>query len=424
MKPKQLAVIGCGLRAEGYLLEMGLGRPGCDVQLAALADPNQPNRDYYAQQYTQDPTTVKLFDTGPQLLDALGDQLDGVIIASPNTFHREALVPSLKLGLTVLLEKPVATTAEDCAAMWRAHHEHPDAPLMIGFVLRFSPFYRRIKQLIDGGTVGQTLAITATEEMNASLSSVFVRDWRRNRDLAGPLMLEKCAHDMDILNWLIGDQVTRVASFSRRTHLTPRPGAAMRCIDCQFQQTCRYSPQNLEPYVIDPTQADRYRGDYGPSNDLCVFNQEKDVPDHQVVNLEYANGVLANFAVVMDQPINTRTIKIMGTDAQIIGDVRRNQLTVISHAKNRRESVRTEQIEVVRDDSGHDGADSGISTHFQNMMLGHPTGDWPTLRDGIDAGLVALAAEDSATTGHAINMSSVFCDVYGMTQTPQFEVHK
>src|SRR5690606_5323808 len=128
--------------------------------------------------------------------DAMGDQLDAIIIASPNACHREALVPALKHRLVVLLEKPVATTPEDCAAMWQAHQDHPDVPLMIGFVLRFSPFYRTIKRLIDDGAIGKVLSVTATEEMNASLSSVFVRDWRRTRSIAGPLMLEKCSHDM------------------------------------------------------------------------------------------------------------------------------------------------------------------------------------------------------------------------------------
>lgn len=418
MNPFALGVVGCGLRAEGYLKEMDVGRPGCDVKLAALADPNRDAAALYAQRYSETPDAVPVFDTGPQMLTALGDSLDAIIIASPNAYHRETLLPALELGLATLLEKPVATTPEDCAAMWSAHQQHPDVPLMIGFVLRFSPFFKKIKQLIDDGTVGKVLAVTATEEMNASLSSVFMRDWRRDRSVAGPLMLEKCSHDMDLLSWLIGDTPTRVSSMARRTHFVPRPGAADRCAACQFQQTCRYSPQNLEPYVIDPDQLSLSRGDVGPSNDLCVYNIEKDLPDHQLVNLEYDNGVLANFAVVMDQPINTRTIKVLGTDAQILGDVRRNKLTIVRHAPTKRQEVRQEYIEVDRDSSGHDGADSGISKHFLDMIHGRAIGDWPTLRSGIIASLISLTAEDASLNGQTIEMPAIYDRVFEADSMP------
>jgi predicted dehydrogenase len=412
MKRFALGVVGCGLRAEGYLKEMGVGGPDAPVRLAALADPNRDAAALYAQRYSPAPGDVPVFDTGPQLLEALGDSLDAVIIASPNAYHRESLVPALELGLATLLEKPVATTPEDCAAMWSAHRRHPDVPLMVGFVLRFSPFYRRIKQLIDDGTAGQILAVTATEEMNASLSSVFMRDWRRDRSVAGPLMLEKCSHDMDLLGWLIGGTVSRLSSMARRTHLVPRPGAADRCGDCQFRETCRYSPQNLEPYVIDPEQLSFSRGDFGPSNDLCVYNVEKDLPDHQTVNLAYDHGVLANFAVVMDQPINTRTIKVLGTDAQILGDVRRNRLTVIRHAPTKHDEVQVQPLEVTHDGSGHDGADSGISRHFLDMIHGRAAGDWPTLRAGIEASLIALAAEDASRSGRTLDLGQTFAQVF------------
>lgn len=409
-----LAVVGCGLRAENYLKQMGVGSADCRIRLAALADPKSESIDHYRSSYSDDSGSVRTFDTGPQMFDAMGDELDAVIIASPNAYHRESLIPALERKLAILLEKPIATTVDDCAAMWRGYEEHPDSPLMVGFVLRFSPFYRRIKKMIDEGVVGQILSVNATEEMDASLTSVFARDWRRNRSMAGPLMLEKCSHDMDLLNWLIGSRPRRVASFARQTYFVPRTDAAQRCAQCNLAETCRYSPQNLDPYVIDPKQV-AFTSDpvYSPSNDLCVFNVEKDMPDHQVVNLDYDNGVLATFAVTMDQPITTRTIRILGTKGQILGDVRRNQLKVIHHAESKNASVHEESIEIIRDDSGHDGADSGISNNFLAMMQGSAINDWPTLKEGIDASVIALVADRCSQTGQACEMKSVYQEIYG-----------
>ena len=105
-----LAVVGCGLRAECYLKQMGVGSPDCPVRLVAVADPKPAAAAHYVQRYSDDPEAVRVFDTGPQLLDMMGDELDAIIIASPNAYHRETLLPAFEKKMVVLLEKPVATT--------------------------------------------------------------------------------------------------------------------------------------------------------------------------------------------------------------------------------------------------------------------------------------------------------------------------
>ena len=94
----------------------------------------------------------------------IGYGLDAVIIGSPNAFHVDSAIPALDKGLTILLEKPVATSLEDCAKLWQAYIKADCPPLAVGFVLRYTPFYSKVKELIAQGAVGQVLSIEAAED--------------------------------------------------------------------------------------------------------------------------------------------------------------------------------------------------------------------------------------------------------------------
>ena len=142
-KMKKLAIIGCGLRSDCYLSEMHafLGK---EWVLAALADPNPVAIEVYQKNFGS--PSVEVFPDGPSLLEAMKGKLDGVIIGSPNVEHLASLLPALEQGLTILLEKPVATSMEDCVEMWRSYRAAGEPPLAVGFVLRYTPFYKKIKE--------------------------------------------------------------------------------------------------------------------------------------------------------------------------------------------------------------------------------------------------------------------------------------
>ena len=406
---KRFAVIGCGLRSDCYLHELA---PGLEKewQLAALADPSDIALEVYLRNYGN--PNVKTFRSGPELLKEMKGNIDAVIIASPNSLHLESLLPAMDQGLIILLEKPVATTVEDCAAMWKAYVRRGCPPLAVGFVLRYTTFYQKVKELIDSGAVGQVLSIEATEMMGTPLSAMYYRGWRRKNDISGPLILEKCSHDMDLLNWFGGTAPTKVSSFATRTRFTPNPDAAMHCKDCGLQDTCRYSSSRIAPYLMNTARRDEIGPLIPQHDDLCVFNSDKDIIDHQVVNIEYGNGVLVSFTVCADQPRTTRTIKVNGTQGQIIGDIGRDELRIDYHLKEGSEDCITERFTLEHDDSGHHGGDSVISNQYKSMLRGKPTPPLAGLREGIEACLVAIASEQSACEGKVVDMNELYKTVF------------
>lgn len=402
---KKLAVIGCGLRSDCYLSEMQafLGK---EWVLAALADPNPVAIEVYQKNFGS--PSVEVFADGPSLLEAMKGKIDGVIIGSPNVEHLASLLPALEQGLTILLEKPVATTLEDCVKMWHGYREAGEPPLAVGFVLRYTPFYKKIKEFIASGKLGQVLSIQATELLGPALSANYMRGWRRFTRASGPLILEKCSHDFDILNWLTDSRAVRVSSFGSRTRFVPNPEASMHCKDCALENECRYAAGRIAPYLMNWGRAKALGPLIAVDNDLCVFNSEKDIWDHQVANIEYANGILASFTVCMDAPKTTRTILVNGTQAQLFGDISEDSLEIRHHVDGRSEKASVEMVPIKHDGSAHHGGDSVISTHFRSMLANGEIKPLAGLREGIEAAMLALAAERAARTSTVVEGEQIF----------------
>jgi Predicted dehydrogenases and related proteins len=130
-------------------------------------------------------------------------------------------VAALAAGKNIFLEKPLATTLEDCLAI-RSAQKKSGAQVFFGFCLRYAPHFRRVKQIVTSGDLGDILSFEFNETLFFSHGGYIVGNWRRLTKNAGPHILEKCSHDMDIANWLLGSRAVRVASFGGRNFFTPK----------------------------------------------------------------------------------------------------------------------------------------------------------------------------------------------------------
>jgi predicted dehydrogenase len=136
--------------------------------------------------------------------------LDGLIVATVEHAHRESCVTALEQGIGVLVEKPLATTIDDGQAIIAAA-ETSGAPLLIGHVLRFDARYARLKEAVAGGQLGEPLTMYARR-----LNGKRAQDRLKGR-CSLPLFLG--VHDYDIARWVAGGEVVRVMAQSRFGHL-------------------------------------------------------------------------------------------------------------------------------------------------------------------------------------------------------------
>jgi predicted dehydrogenase/nucleoside-diphosphate-sugar epimerase len=199
-----LALIGCGAVAEilyrpalQYISAKGMAR------LAAVVDTDLPRAKKYASPFKA--------ETFHDLEEALvGGSLDAAIIAAPHLLHAPLSVRCLQAGLSVLCEKPMAITAEECDRMMNAARDSSNA-LVIGLFRRYFPSTQAIKQLISRQILGQVHGFEFLEGDRyiwpAKTASMF------SRQLAGGgVLMDAGAHLLDLLLWWLGD-VTGVDYF-------------------------------------------------------------------------------------------------------------------------------------------------------------------------------------------------------------------
>ncbi len=126
--------------------------------------------------------------------------LEAVIIVSPPWFHLPQVQQAASAGLHVLCEKPMARTVAECDAMIGAV-ESANRILMIGFMKRFSTYFRTVKGLIDSGELGEVLEI----RVDWSWPQYALEPWRDQRINLGGLFFDHGSHTIDLARWWAGD---------------------------------------------------------------------------------------------------------------------------------------------------------------------------------------------------------------------------
>ena len=210
-------LIGTGSRAHSY--GNYISRNGEDFELAAVADLIPDKLNSYAEDFHV-PATAR-YSSVDELLDR-GPELDALVITTNDASHEMVAISAFEAGLPVLLEKPIAVSAEGA---YRVVHAADAAgvSLTIGLVLRYTPFYRKVKELVDGGAVGRMVQVEAKEVLHVHHTATsFMREHYRLREDCGSFVLTKCCHDFDIFNWIVDATPVRVASFGGLDYFLPR----------------------------------------------------------------------------------------------------------------------------------------------------------------------------------------------------------
>ena len=189
-----LAVIGIGNRAGKYL--------SClppDARAACLVDSDPVRLAQAADRYgvPQD----SCFPSAESFFSKHRD-LDGVIITTPDRLHYAQALAAIRAGYPVLLEKPAASSLEELDSLLEAS-ERTGVPVSVCLVMRYHPYFRRMKEIVDSGEIGTVLSIDHTESIGPDrMGHTFIRGLWSRKDLSGPIFLSKCSHDTDFLLWL------------------------------------------------------------------------------------------------------------------------------------------------------------------------------------------------------------------------------
>jgi len=289
-----IGLIGCG--SMGIYLAKLLLAVDDRLQIEGVYDPDERS---VKKALNLSNGTAKIYPDYHELLAA--PDLDWVMIASWNCYHREQVVAAFEAGKDVFCQKPLATNLDDCVAMSQAWQKSGKM-FSIGFTLRYSPHYRKIKQLIDEGKIGDIISLEFNETLDFNHGGYIMGDWRRLKKYAGSHLLEKCCHDIDLINWIANSRPKYVASFGGLNFFKPENEYHIQRIG---------NSQEGKPAYMT----------WGGLVDLNPFISEKDIVDNQVAIIEFENDVRATFHTNCNAGISERRMYILGTEGAIRADV-------------------------------------------------------------------------------------------------------
>ena len=418
--PTTFIGIGAGRRTGKYS-QYALDHPD-RMKVVAIAEPDPVRRQRYSQLHDipsamQFASFEDLANRAPVAQAAINGTMDQI--------HYRSTMSLLEAGYDVLLEKPIAQTEQQVRDLIETS-DRCQRTVMICHVLRYTPFYRKIKDMLDDGAIGSIVAMTTNENVSYHHMAVaFVRGrWRKTE--TSPMLLTKCCHDLDMIAWLMtGIAAKRVASFGSLSQFKPSnapPGSAERCLDgCELEPGCQYSAKTnyitqrlwghhvwqsldnidnaAEEHKLESLRTDNPFG-------RCVWHCDNDVVDHQTVIVEFSNGVTATHNMFCATTRPTRTIYILGAKGEIEGDFQDGLVKLRTprgeEASRHNEEVIDMNITGDEGQDGHGGGDMGLIADFASVISGDETSRSATnIQDSLTGHLVAFAA-DTAMREHRV----------------------
>ncbi|QQL44530.1 Gfo/Idh/MocA family protein [Sulfuriroseicoccus oceanibius] len=413
-KPLTIATVGCGSRALTYM-KLAASRPE-QFQIVAAADPI-PERVAAAKEISQNPE-FRSFDSADALL-AEPKLADILIIGTQDNYHYGPAKTALLKDYHLLLEKPATQdleTTEELAAIATER----GLKVVLCFVLRYTAVYRKIKEIVDSGRLGDIISLRASEGVGAfhQVHSFVRGHWAKSQE-STPMIVAKCSHDMDIIAWIMGEKCKRVSSFGNLTHFHAgnRPeGSPDLCTDGdnEHKKNCpycalRYLDEDMEGWLKmvypDPEGIhDKEAVLEWLKNSPWARNPyacDNDVVDHQVVNMEFVNGTTA--ALTMTAFDQGRSIEIYGTKASLRGgDANKlhfgKDIVIRDHISGEIEEIEIKVPEKGEEGYGHGGGDFGLIDSLYQIITEN-SDSASLIENSVEGHRIAFAAEASRLSG-------------------------
>lgn len=339
-KTLRIGVIGAGgrggLACHAHQPENGVRLvAGCDIRPEAL---NQFRERFGPE--------VFVTDDYRELVNR--DDIDAVFVTSPDFLHEQQAIAAMRTGKSVYVEKPLAITIAGCDRMLRTALRHK-VKLYVGHNMRHMAFTAKMKELIDQGAIGEVRAGWCRHFVCYGGDAYF-KDWHAERSKATSLLLQKGAHDIDILHWLCGGYSREVSAMG-----------------------------NLSVYNrIKDRHPKSERGNAGWSLDHWPPLSQKglnpviDVEDLSMMLMRFDNGVQASYQQCHYAPDGWRNYTIIGTEGRIenFGDSPGACVVRLWNRRVHYQPYGDEQFFIPRDTGGHGGADPRIVNEFIAYLRG------------------------------------------------------
>ena len=373
LKSKEInvAVIGCGGRGRGVSGNL-LRDSENQVKILATYDPDKKQAER-AKGLWKSPDTL-VCDSYQDAINTPG--VEWVLVFSPNAYHKEQILAAFAAGKHVFSEKPLATTIEDCQEIYNAHQKS-GLQFMTGFVLRYSKLYCKVKELLTSGKLGKLLSIDANENITPAHGGYIMMNWRRHSNISGPHILEKCCHDIDLLNWFADSLPAKIAAFGSLDYFKPE----------NEHHREKFGNKTFASWD-DPHRV--------PS----PFTSDKDLKDTQVAILQYRNGIKVQFQATMANAIPERRMYFSCTEGTMIAELYSSTLRYRGFGEEAEKVINFGA-------DGHGGGDTYIMKELYDCMI-NAKSPKSSGNEGLESAVTALVIDQAMCEEKVINLEPIW----------------
>lgn len=376
----KIGVIGFGSRISG-IVKILINTE--KVELAAVMDTNHKLAKERILKIT-DTEKVRFYDDAEKMIQ--NENLDGICIGTRCSTHTEYALLCAKYNIPMFLEKPVCTNNDDLKKLENIMFMNDKT--VVSFPLRLSFMLTKVKEIVDSGKLGTIEHIQAYN--NVPYARGYYHKWYRDESITGGLWLQKATHDLDYINYLLGDnKPIRICAVKSKQIFKGNEPAGKMCQDCDKTKTCPESPENVsklgDGYIIGP---------------YCCFAEDTGNEDSGSAIIEYESGMHVvysqNFIVRGDA--GKRGARLIGYKGTLEFDWVSNTITVFRHLEPMREDYSFKE-----GGGSHFGGDNELVNNFINVM-NNTCVSHSNLAEGILSAKMCLAAKTSS-------LEHVFVDI-------------
>lgn len=406
-----VAIIGVGARgadAYGWQLYEATDR----FKIVALCDLREERLTRYGNRWGV-PEALRFTDEREFFKEKRADLL---LVATQDKDHVGHCLKGFALGYDIMTEKPLTDKKEECELLLEAQKK-AGTKALVCHVLRYAPAFVKAKEMIEQGAIGKLVAINALERVSYwHQAHSYVRGNWRNTDSSAPMILAKCCHDLDLLQWYAGSKCTSISSVGDLSyfHKENAPeGAATRCTDCQYVDTCPYSakriyvdvwknrncPTDIWPYNVlttpPITEEKLYEAIQNGPYGRCVYTCDNNVVDHQLTTMAFDNGVKSTLTMTGFTAPGGRRYHFHGTLGELILDESDNTLTLHKYG----EDAEVLNLATLKDSGyGHGGGDVMLIKTLYDVLAGTAKAE-TAFEASIESHLMGICAEESRLKG-------------------------
>lgn len=329
------------------------------VEITAAADLDRKTLDAFQEKAGKD---IFLTEDYNALLKR--KDLDAVFIMTRDYQHEDITVAALEAGKAVYLEKPMTITIEGCDRILECAYR-TKSKLFMGHNMRYMQFVLKMKEIIDSGIIGDIQAVWCRHFIG--YGNCYFRSWCSEQDHTNGLLLQKGAHDIDVIHWLAGGYTGRVVGMGKLSvydkcgRRKPHEAADR---DKAWKEACwpPISQNDLAPHI--------------------------DIEDHNMVMLSLDNGVQASYTQCFYTPDSERNYTFIGTHGRVenMGDKGDCEIHVWTQRGNRNNPDIIHKLKAV--EGGHGGSDPAIINAFIRFV-----------RDGVIPHTSPVAARNAVAAG-------------------------